>query len=136
MEKKELDLQEAMPGPQEPPELDELHRIFTDGSGDGRLAWYNETTKESWSAKTHVSSNNEAEYLAIYNALNSAKTKNIEVLSDSQLVVNQLKREWAIKSDRMRDMFDKVHYIINMRSLEVQFTWVPREKNPAGKYLG
>ena len=136
MAEKKSELQEAMPGPQAPPELAGLHRIFTDGAGDGRMAWYNETTKESWSAKTHVSSNNEAEYLAIYNALNSANTKNIEILSDSQLVVNQLKREWAIKSDRMRDMFDKVYYIIDLRGLQVTFTWIPREKNPAGKYLG
>ncbi len=119
------------------------HKIYTDGSGDGRIAWYNETTGESWSGRCELNSdrpknvtNNEAEYLAIYNALKSAKVKDIEILSDSQLVVNQLKREWHIKDEKMRDLFDKVQELIRERKLNVRFVWIPREKNPAGKYLG
>jgi len=113
-----------------------LHRIFTDGSGDGRMAWYNETTGEHWSGRQAGLTNNEAEYLAVYNALKSAKTKNIEILSDSKLVINQLKRNWHIKNDRMRKLFDQIQKVIQDRDLKVTFRWVARRNNPAGKYLG
>jgi ribonuclease HI len=117
-------------------ESDGIHRIYTDGSGDGRMAWFNETTGEHWSGSEHGITSNEAEYTAVHVALEAAKTKDIEILSDSKLVVNQLNREWHIKDDRMRELFDKVQALIRERGLKVKFTWVPREENPAGKYLG
>jgi ribonuclease HI len=113
-----------------------VQKIYTDGSGDGRMAWYNETTGESWSGKREGATSNEAEYLAVYNALESAKVNDIEIVSDSKLVVHQLKREWHIKDDKMRELFDKVQKLIQDRGLNVKFIWIPREKNPAGKYLG
>lgn len=111
-------------------------RIYTDGSGDGRMAWFNETTGENWSGREEGITNNEAEYLAVYDALSKVKSKNVEIVSDSKLVVNQLKREWHIKDDRMRELFDKVQALIRDRGLKVTFTWVRRKENPAGKYLG
>jgi len=116
--------------------LDMKHKIYTDGSGDGRMAWYNATTDESWSGHQPGLTNNQAEYLAIYNALKSTKSKNIEILSDSKLVVNQLKREWHIKDDKLRALFDKVQALIRQRGLRVEFHWVARRNNLAGKYLG
>lgn len=114
----------------------DLHKIYTDGSGDGRMSWFNETTGESWSDKQDNITSNEAEYLAVYNALNAAKVKNIEIVSDSKLVIHQLRREWHIKDDKMRELFDKVQKLIRDRELSVTFSWVRREQNPAGKYLG
>ncbi len=112
------------------------HRIYTDGSGDGRMAWYNETTGKSWMDRKEGITSNEAEYNAVINALESAEADEIEIFSDSKLVVNQLKREWHIKDTKMRVLFDEVQKIINDRGLKVEFTWIPREDNPAGKYLG
>lgn len=114
----------------------ETQRIYTDGSGDGRMAWYNESTKETWSGRQEGLTNNEAEYIAVINALESAKVKDVKILSDSKLVVNQLKREWHIKEDKLRKLFDSVHELIKRKGLNVEFEWVPREENPAGKYLG
>jgi len=57
-------------------------------------------------------------------------------VSDSQLVVSQLKREWHIKDEKLRKLFDRVQKLIRDRGLKVKLSWVPREKNPAGKYLG
>jgi len=111
-------------------------RIFTDGSGDGRIAWYNETTGENWSGRRQGVTNNEAEYLAIEDALGKAKSKDVEIVSDSQLVVSQLKREWHIKDGKLRKLFDRVQKLIRDKKLNVKLSWVPREKNPAGKYLG
>ena len=111
-------------------------RIFTDGSGDGRIAWYNESTGENWSGRKQGITNNEAEYLAIEDALTKAKQKDVEIVSDSKLVVSQLKREWHIKEPRLRELFDEVQALIKQRGLKVNFVWIPRGKNPAGKYLG
>jgi len=113
-----------------------IHKIYTDGSGDGRMAWYNEATGESWSGQQPGLTNNEAEYLAVHKALEAATSKDVEILSDSKLVVNQLKREWHIKDDKLRVLFDKVQALIRERGLKVEFKWVPRKDNPAGKYLG
>ena len=114
------------------------HKIYTDGSGDGRMAWYNESTGESWSGQQPGLTNNEAEYIAVYKALQTAKSKGveIEILSDSKLVVNQLKREWHIKDAKLRTLFDKVQKLIRDRKLNVTFTWIRRSQNKAGKYLG
>jgi ribonuclease HI len=113
-----------------------MERIFTDGSGDGRIGWYNETSGDHYSGRSAASTNNEAEYLAVLDALSKAKSKDVEVVSDSQLVVGQLKREWHIKEPRLRELFDRVHALIKQRGLKVTFGWVRREDNPAGKYLG
>lgn len=113
-------------------------RIYTDGSGSGKMAWFNETTGEHWSGEKRGITSNEAEYLAVYDALSKVEPSsgNVEILSDSMLVVNQLNREWHIKDDRMRELFDKVCKLIQEKKLSVKFVWVPREDNPAGKYLG
>jgi ribonuclease HI len=111
-------------------------KIFTDASGDGRIAWYNETKDEGWSGQSEAKTNNEAEYLAVIAALESAKEKDVDIFSDSKLVVGQLRREWHIKQDRMRELFDKVQKLIKERGLKVTYCWVAREDNPAGKYLG
>jgi len=113
------------------------HKIYTDGSGDGRMAWYNESTGESWSGQQADVTNNEAEYIAVQKALESAESNaEIEILSDSKLVVNQLNREWHIKDARMRKLFDKIHKLIREQKLNVTFVWISRAENKAGKYLG
>lgn len=113
-----------------------MQKIYTDGSGDGRMAWYNESTNKGWSGQEEGLTNNEAEYLAIYSALSAAEDKDVEILSDSDLAVNQLNRKYHIKKDSLRKLFDKIQDLINKKGLNVKFVWVPREKNKAGKYLG
>jgi len=101
------------------------------------MAWYNETTGESWSGQEPGITSNEAEYTAVLNALQSVETTDeIEILADSKLVVNQLNREWHIKDAKMRTLFDKIQQLIREKQLKVEFTWISREENPAGKYLG
>lgn len=111
-------------------------KIYVDGSGDGRFCWYNETTNSYKNYKKRGITNNEAEYLSVYNALIETDTKEIEILSDSQLAVNQLNREWHIKENRLRELFDKIQDVIRNKDLKVAFIWIPRNKNKAGKYLG
>lgn len=74
--------------------------------------------------------NNEAEYAAVLMALRGIKGVT-EILSDSQLVVNQLNRKWHIREDRLREYAMEI-----WRYKGVKFTWIPRKENLAGKLLG
>lgn len=112
-----------------------MQKIYVDGSGDGRFCWYNETTKEYKLYKEKGISNNQAEYLAVYNALLENKGE-IELLSDSQLLVNQLNRNWHIKNNKLRELFDRIQEVIKRKNLKVTFVWIERKNNLAGKYLG
>ena len=75
---------------------------------------------------------NEAEYQAIIEALKHFPGVT-EILSDSQLAVNQLNYKWAIKENRLRALAMRVRKLCPEG---VIFTWVPREQNKAGKLLG
>jgi len=77
--------------------------------------------------------NNEAEYIAVIRALEKFSPEVAEILSDSQLVVNQLNLKWSTKEDRLRNYGNQVHKLAQGK---VKFTWIPREQNPAGRLLG
>lgn len=113
-----------------------MERIYVDGSGDGRFCWFNKTKNISKSYREKGISNNESEYLAVYNALVDNRAEEIEILSDSKLVVNQLNRKWHIKEDRLRKLFDKVQEVIRRKNIKLTIKWIKRENNLAGKYLG
>ena len=109
--------------------------IFTDGSGKtGRYAYVVEQTGKVKILQKHGITNNESEYYAIIEALKDNKGKDIQVYSDSELVVNQLNKKYAIKEDRLRNLAQQVWELCEGRS--VSFKWIPREQNKAGKVLG
>ncbi len=112
--------------------------IYTDGSGDGRIAWYDELS-DDWGSQDLAEkvTSNEAEYLAVNAVLSNLKEETkCEIRSDSQLIVNQLNSNWHIKEARLRELFDQAHKKIKMKRLKVTFTWIRRAENKAGKYLG
>jgi ribonuclease HI len=105
--------------------------------------------------------NNEAEYYALLKALSIIEMKNappvvpgqqvappppttktrakkkgvpIEIFSDSQLIVKQVKGEYQVTDRRLQDLRDKATKIID-RIGPVSLKWVPREENPAGKWM-
>ncbi len=112
-------------------------KIFTDGSGKtGKYAY---VIDEPGKKKVKIFqkggvTNNEAEFLAVIQALKENPGEDVDIFSDSELVVNQLKQEYAIKEDRLRKLAEEVWKLCEGR--EVSFTWVPREKNKARKVLG
>lgn len=91
--------------------------------------------------------NNEAEYLALLEALQIISDKwatvsgripdekgPIEIRSDSELIVNQMKGSYKVKEARLRPLWEKARHL--MASLgPVRLEWVPREKNYAGLWL-
>lgn len=87
--------------------------------------------------------NNEAEYGAVIYALEylmkEGKTPTLELLSDSQLVVNQINFRWEVKKTELMVLMSKVRDLIaNYRRKSgkgVTLSWVRRNKNPAGMLL-
>jgi ribonuclease HI len=108
-------------------------KIWTDGSGKGKYGYVTETEIVRSFDKSDIT-NNEAEYLAVIKALEDNQDSEIEILSDSELMVNQLKHNYAIKNDRLRELAQQVWKLAEGR--KVIYSWVPREQNRAGKFLG
>lgn len=112
-------------------------KIFTDASGKGRVATYNETTGEMKYLEGLSGTNNHLEYLAVKLALeNLPNGSEAMIYSDSMLVIKQLSREWSIREPRLREIAKQCHDIVFDKGLTVTYIWIPRKKNPAGKFLG
>lgn len=112
-------------------------KIFTDGSG--KTGKYIYVIDELGKSRPKIFqkkgiTNNEAEYLAVIQALKDNPSDNIEIFADSELIVNQLNQNYAIKEDRLRELAEEVWRLCEGRA--VSFTWIPRSKNKAGKVLG
>lgn len=55
------------------------------------------------------------------------------VLSDNEVVVKQLRREYHIGADNLRKLAMQVWQMI--RNVDVKYEWIPRKENLAGKML-
>ena len=108
-------------------------KVYIDGSGNSKYGFFIEETNEAKVFTKKDITNNQAEYLAALEALKFT-TEDIEIYSDSKLVVNQLNHEWHIKDDSLRELAIKVWKLIEGR--KVKLIWIPREQNKAGKLLG
>jgi ribonuclease HI len=78
-----------------------------------------------------VATNNEAEYRAIVTALEKALklgAKQIELRSDSELVVNQLNGRYKIKSTALRPFYLQTAKLLGQFE-KVAVVYVPREQN-------
>lgn len=79
-----------------------------------------------------IKTNNEAEYTAVYYALNRAielGASFITLFSDSSLVINQLNWNWKVKEDRLKIIKSDIDNLIKNNCLKVEFIWVKRELN-------
>jgi ribonuclease HI len=78
--------------------------------------------------------NNEAEYLAIIQALawlNEGKTPiaSATIYSDSMLAVNQINGEWACRKHHLWQLCGECRRLAARLSFRVSFEWTPREGN-------
>jgi len=109
--------------------------IYVDGSGKGRYGFVTENNVAKVFDKKHIT-NNQAEYLAIIEALKWTPKKEVTIMSDSYNTVFQLRHEFNIKDDKLRELALKVWNIIKRKGLTVEFKWIRRDENKAGKMLG
>ena len=117
-------------------------RIFADGAGEGPdgkgsgFAWLNENSGEKHIERIPGLTNNMAEYRAVLSALKSVrKGCGVEVITDSLLVVSQLRGEYRIRDPKLEKLATEVKTLVEQRQLMVTFRWVPRQENRAGKLL-
>ncbi|MFH1857097.1 MAG: ribonuclease HI family protein [Candidatus Omnitrophota bacterium] len=112
--------------------------LFVDGAcsgnpgpaGVGFVLKKGESNKE-FSKYIGIATNNVAEYLSLTYGLQEAifsGIKEIEVKSDSQLLVNQINGLYKIRNENLRIFFDlNKHLISAFKSFKIEY--VPREYN-------
>jgi ribonuclease HI len=122
--------------------VSKLIRIFTDGAGkrpDGNgsgFAWIREDTRQHRVERIPGLSNNEAEYRGVISAIKSLpKGSKVEILSDSLLVVSQLRGEYRIRDLKLEKLATEVKTIAEQKRLLLKVTWIPRGENQAGKLI-
>ncbi len=79
-----------------------------------------------------VKTNNEAEYTAVLLAIVRAVElwyKEVDLFSDSSLVINQLNWNWKVKEDRLKDFKNDIDKLIKDNKLKITFSWIRREEN-------
>lgn len=78
-----------------------------------------------------VSTNNRAEYIALINALNHAKTigcKKVMVYTDSLLLAKQLNNEYRVRSQELKNLYDRAKLLIAAFE-SVKIIHIPRDRN-------
>jgi ribonuclease HI len=76
------------------------------------------------------------EYTAVIELLKSLPNNAHAVVhSDSQLIVNQLIRNYNINFAHLQELAEEVWHTIKQKNLKVAFHWVRREDNPVGRYI-
>ncbi len=117
-------------------------KIFIDGSGwNGKESKYMIALEDgqSWGDTFGIErTNNEMEYQALLDLLIHSHPFNVgqddEILSDSQLVVNQVNGKWKVKEPRLFPLCQKAQRLLKERGCILK--WIPREENKAGHLLG
>jgi len=122
--------------------------IYTDGgsrgnSGPSAIGIYFETLDKKYSEYLGIATNNDAEYKAMVFALKKiksligsdvAKKTDIEIRSDSQLVVNQLSGKFKLKEESLFKYFIEI-WNLKQEYKSVSFSYIPREKNKIADML-
>ena len=84
-----------------------------------------------------ATTNNQAEYDAIYEGLNYFRTfgagtvQSIEVRTDSKLAVNQLNGTWTVKDEKLKHRYDSIQKLIDelkeqLQISDINIVWYPR----------
>lgn len=129
------------------PEVSEKHtEIYVDGSADNtnkKAPSYTAVSipgRSTWIERCSAVTNNEAEYMAVIEGIAKANVARLSgvvtIVSDSQLVVNQLKLEWKCREDRLLDLRSKaLGMATSTQGLRFKYRWCRRERNLAGVEL-
>ncbi len=118
--------------------------IHTDGAcfgnpgpmGVGVVAYKGAKVVHTISEYIGKGTNSIAEYTAVLRALEYAKElgeSEVEIRSDSELVIKQMNGEYKVKAPHLKELKRKIDSIRN--GMEVKFRWVPREQNTAADEL-
>lgn len=121
-------------------------RAFTDGGARGNpgIAGYGIYIEDEKGKKIYeenkflgIKTNNEAEYMGLIGALSWIKENypeaEIEIYSDSQLLVRQMKKVYKVKASHLKDLWAKAQELCQGKTIE--FKEIPREQNTEADLL-
>ena len=125
-----------------------VHALYFDGAskgnpglgGAGFVIYDMSTNVEIYSNSRFVGmkvTNNYAEYFGLYLGLTKAaslKINNLRVYGDSLLVINQMKGEYAVKSQNLIDLYN-ASIDASKEFSEISYHHIPREKNKRADML-
>lgn len=112
-------------------------------AGIGVAVFENGKLRKKYSEYIGKKTNNEAEYESLIFALKKMKLlygkkeikkREVEIRSDSKLVVKQMKGKFKIKSEKTQPLFLKA-WNLNIDIGKAKFKLVPREKNKVADSL-
>ncbi|MGD7045382.1 reverse transcriptase-like protein [Jeotgalibacillus proteolyticus] len=83
---------------------------------------------------THLHSNNEAEYAALYRGIQlcgelGVTHQKIKLLGDSLVVVNQLKGEWPCYENELNNWMDKIEALMTKMAVQADLLAIRRNDN-------
>ena len=111
-------------------------KIYTDGSGwNGECSKFGILTEDGKTASftfNNMLTSNVMEYSAILFASIMA-SEGDEILSDSQLAVNQINGLWKVKEKHLFPLRHAAYVMIEGKRLKLR--WIPREENKADKIV-
>lgn len=79
-----------------------------------------------------VATNNIAEYSGLLNCLvllHKYQGQKITVYSDSLLLVNQLKGNYKVKNERLKEMFRQIQEILRKGNIDLEMVHISRDRN-------
>ena len=115
-------------------------KLFTDGGARGNpgpaaygyvLEAPDGSVLAAHGEKIGIATNNVAEYSALIAGLEKAielELSVVEVVSDSQLMVKQMKGEYKVKNEALHDLWEEANRLAR-KLPSVSYTWVRREHN-------
>lgn len=116
----------------------------TKKSGLGCVIFYDQNGKSYRLRKNasanHLDSNNEAEYAALYLALQELEFLGVHHLSvkligDSQVVINQLNGEWPCYEETLNKWADRIETKLGQLGLTPEYDYVSRKRNQEADQL-
>ena len=116
--------------------------IYTDGAsrgngGESASAYIIMTDKNEELARgvRHIglATNNMAEYMAVHDAIEYCylniifePVENCKIISDSTLVINQLKGAWKINNQNLKEINHHIKFYIDNIGTKFEYEWVSR----------
>jgi len=121
-------------------------KVFFDGGFDhstknaglGCVIYYEQSGKSyrlrSNASSSELTSNNEAEYAALYLAIQELELLNVyhqpvKIIGDSQVVINQMKEEWPTLEKNFLEWADRIEGKMKDLGMQPDYELVPRKAN-------
>ena len=110
----------------------------TNKAGLGCVIYYEQSGKSyrlrSNAPSSEMTSNNEAEYAALYLAVQELELLNVHhqpvtIIGDSQVVINQMKEEWPTLEKHFLEWAERIERKMKDLGIQAEYELIPRKSN-------